>query len=339
MRAIWITGHGGPEALEVRETADPVPGPGQVRIRVSAAGLNFADVMAAQGLYPDAPKPPCVVGYEVAGVIDALGAGSQDHEAGQRVLAMTHFGGHSDVVCVPADQVLPIPEAMSFETAAALPVTYLTAYHLLFRAAVVRPGERVLVHMAAGGVGLAVLQLCRTVDDLVVFGTASAAKHAMLRAEGCAHPIDYHATDYAAEVRRLTGGEGVDVVLDPLGGNDWRKGLKLLRPGGRLVAFGFANLASGQRRRPARLASQVLGIPLLTPLQLMNHNRTVSGVNIGRLWGQMAALREELQAVLALWDQGRIKPHIDASYPFTEAAAAHRRILQRQNIGKILLTS
>ena len=338
MRAVWITGHGGPGALQVRETADPVPGQGQVRIRVSAAGLNFADVMAAQGLYPDAPKPPCVVGYEVAGVIDALGAGNAGLAAGQRVLAMTHFGGHSDVVCVPTDQALPIPEAMSFETAAALPVTYLTAYHMLFRVASVRPGERILVHMAAGGVGTAVLQLCRTMDDLVVFGTASAGKHDVLRAEGCAHPIDYHATDYAAEVRRLTRGEGVDVVLDPLGGNDWRKGLKLLRPGGRLVAFGFANLASGQRRRPARLASQVLGVPLLTPLQLMNQNKTVSGVNVGRLWGEMAVLREELQAVLALWDQGRIKPHIDGSYPFTEAAAAHRRILQRQNIGKILLT-
>jgi len=241
-------------------------------------------------------------------------------------------------VCVPTDQALPIPEAMSFETAAALPVTYLTAYHMLFRVASVRPGERILVHMAAGGVGTAVLQLCRTMDDLVVFGTASAGKHDVLRAEGCAHPIDYHATDYAAEVRRLTRGEGVDVVLDPLGGNDWRKGLKLLRPGGTLVAFGFANLASGQRRRPARLASQVLGVPLLTPLQLMNQNKTVSGVNVGRLWGEMAVLREELQAVLALWDQGRIKPHIDGSYPFTEAAAAHRRILQRQNIGKILLT-
>ena len=337
MRAVWITRPGGPEALEVRETADPEPGPGQVRIRVHAVGLTFADVMAAQGLYPDAPKPPCVVGYEVSGVVDALGERTQGHVAGQRVLAMTHFGGHADVVCVPAEQALPIPDAMSFEEAAAIPVNYLTAYHMLFRVAGVRPGERVLVHMAAGGVGLAVLQLCRTVDDVEVFGTASAAKHDVLRAEGCAHPIDYHTTDYAAEVRRLTGGEGVDIVLDPLGGNDWRKGLKLLRPVGRLVAYGFANLSGGQRRRPVRLAAQVAGIPLLTPLQMMNHNRTVSGVNIGRMWGQIAILREELQAVLTLWDQGKIKPHIDTTYPFTRAADAHLRILQRQNIGKVVL--
>src|SRR6266571_365468 len=153
----------------------------------------------------------------------------------------------------------------------------------------------------------------------------------------CAFTIDYPATDLAAEFRRLTRGEGVDIVLDPLGGNDWRNGLKLLRPCGPMVAFGFANLASGQRRRPARLAAQVAGIPLLTPLQLMNQNRTISGVNIGHLWGQMALLRAELQAVLALWEQDKIKPRIDSSYPFTEAAAAHRRILQRQNIGKIVL--
>lgn len=337
MRAVWITRLSGPEALEVRETADPEPGAGQVRIRVCAAGLNFAEVMAAQGLYPDAPKPPCVVGYEVAGVIDAVGDGIQGRAPGQRVLALTHFGGHADVVCVPAEQVLAMPDAMSFEEAAAIPVNYLTAYHMLFRVANVRPGERVLVHMAAGGVGTAVLQLCRTVDDLEVFGTASAAKHDVLKAEGCAHPIDYHATDYAAEVGRLTGGEGVDIVLDPLGGHDWRKGLRLLRPCGRLVAYGFANLASGQRRRPARLVSQVAGIPLLTPLGLMNHNRTISGVNVGHLWGQIAVLREELQAVLALWDQGSVKPLIDRTYTFTEAATAHRRILQHQNTGKVVL--
>jgi NADPH:quinone reductase-like Zn-dependent oxidoreductase len=183
-----------------------------------------------------------------------------------------------------------------------------------------------------------VLQLCRTVDDLEVFGTASAAKHDALKAEGCAHPIDYHATDYAAEVRRLTAGEGGDIVLDSLGGQDWRKGLKLLRPCGRLVAYGFANLASGQRRRPARLVSQVAGIPLLTPLGLMNHNRTVSGVNIGHLWGQIAILRDELQAVLALWDQGKVRPVIDTTCSFAEVATAHHRILQHQNTGKIVLT-
>jgi synaptic vesicle membrane protein VAT-1 len=338
MRAIWITKSGGPNALEVRQTPDPEPGPGQVRIRVQAAGLCFAEVMAAQGLYPDAPKPPCVVGYEAAGVIDAVGPGAESLAVGSRVLALTHFGGHADLVCVPAAQVREIPDAMSFEVAAAIPVNYLTAHHMLFRVANVRPGERVLVHMAAGGVGIAVLQLCRTVDGLVTFGTASAAKHEALRAEGCTHPIDYHRADYATEVRRLTGGEGVDLVLDPLGGADWKKGLKLLRPCGRLVAYGFANLASGQRRNPAHVAAQLVGIPVLTPLRLMDRNRTVSGVNIGHLWGEAVILAEGLDVVLALWNAGIIRPRIDGSYPFAEAGAAHRRILQRENIGKIILT-
>lgn len=338
MRAVWITGHGGPSTLQVRDTPDPQPGPGEVRVRVRAAGLGFAEVMAAQGLYPDAPKPPMVVGYEAAGEVDALGEGTTGYRPGDRVIATTHFGGHAELVCVPAQQVLPMPDGMSFEVAAAIPVNYLTAYHMLFRIAHIQPGERILVHMAAGGVGIACLQLCRTVAGLEVYGTASAAKHAAITAQGCTHPIDYRSADYAAEIRRLTSGEGVDVILDPLGGKDWRKGLKLLRPCGRLIAFGFANLASGERRRPARIASQVVGIPLLTPLQLMNHNRTISGVNLGRLWSQTTLLRAELQAVLDLWEAGSIQPHIDRSYPFTEAAAAHRRLLQRQNTGKVLLT-
>jgi len=338
MRAIWITKSGGPKALQVREAADPQPEPGEVRVRVAAAGLCFADVMATQGLYPDAPKPPCVVGYEVAGVVDALGQGVAGPAVGSRVLALTHFGGHADLVCVAAQRVLEIPTGMSFEQAAAVPVNYLTAYHMLFRVANVRPGERLLLHMAAGGIGIAVLQLSRTVEGLTVFGTASAAKHDVLRNEGCAHPIDYHTADYAAEVRRVTGGMGVDVVLDPLGGRDWRKGLKLLRPGGRLVAFGFANLASGQRRHPFRIATQLLGVPRITPLQLMDHNRAISGVNIGHLWGEVAMLRDELKAVLALWEADTVKPRIDAVYPFAEAAAAQRRILNRQNVGKVVLT-
>ena len=338
MRAVWITSTAGPAGLQVRESGDPVPGPGQVRVRVRAAGLCFAEVMAAQGLYPDRPDLPCVMGYEAAGVIDAVGDGVSADRLDERVIALTKYGGHSDVICVPADQALPIPDGKGFEEAAALPVNYLTAYHMLFRVACVRPGERVLVHMAAGGVGTAVLQLCGTVDKVETFGTASAAKHDALRAEGCTYPIDYRTTDYTVKVRRLTNGEGVDIVLDSLGGADWAKGLKLLRPVGRLVAYGFANLASGQRRRPVHVLRQLASMPRLTPVHLMNRNKSVSGVHIGRLWDQLPMLRQELSEVLTLWEAGRITPRIDATYPFAQAADAHRRILSRQNTGKIVLT-
>src|SRR5689334_7609851 len=337
MRAVWLTKAGGPEVLTVRETPDPSPGPGEVRIAVRAAGLNFAEVMARQGLYPDAPKLPCVVGYEVAGVVDKLGAEVSGLSAGQRVLALVRFGGHADTVCAPVSRVLPMPEDMSFTEGAALPVNYLTAYHMLFRVANLRPGARVLVHMAAGGVGLAVLQLCRTVPRVTTFGTASAAKHAVLREEGCTHPIDYRTEDYAARVRELTGGEGVDLVLDALGGRDWKRGLRLLRPVGQLIAYGFANLSAGERRSVRRLVGQLTGVPLLTPMGMMDRNRTVSGINLGHLWSRGDLLREELAALLDLWRTGAIKPRVDGVYPFEQAAEAHRRISERRNIGKVVL--
>src|SRR6185369_11283348 len=211
-----------------------------------ACGLNFAELMAREGLYPDAPKLPCVVGYEAAGVVDAVGEGVTEVREGARVVALTRFGGHAEAVCVPRVQAHLLPDGMSFEEAAALPVVYLTAYHVLFRVAALRPGARVLVHMAGGGVGLAALQLCRTVPNVVVFGTASEAKHRFLREQGFDHLIDYRTADYATEVKRMSNGDGgLDLVLDPLGGDDWKKGYDLLRPTGMLVAYGFANMSVG----------------------------------------------------------------------------------------------
>ncbi len=339
MRAIWITRRGGPDVLEVRSSPDPEPAPGQIRIRVRAAGLNFADIMARMGLYQDAPKLPCVVGYEVSGDVDALGAGVSGPVPGTRVMALTRFGGHSDVVCVAASGAVPMPEGMSFEEAAALPVNYLTAYHMLFRVAALRPGERVLVHMAAGGVGIAALQLCRTVEGVVTYGTASASKHDAIRAEGCSHPIDYRSTDYAEEVRRLTDGRGVDVVLDPLGGWDTRKGYRLLRPAGRLVMYGAANLASGERRSWASLLRHGLPtmLPHFSPMELMNDNRAVGGVNLGHLWGEHALIGQAMASLLDLYRKGFVKPRVDSTFPFDRAADAHRRIQERRNVGKVLL--
>ncbi len=337
MRAVWITRAGGPEVLQVREGPDPVPAAGEVRVRVRAAGLNFAEVLARQGLYPDAPRLPAVVGYEVAGVVDALGPDTSGPAPGTRVMAMVRFGGHADVVCVPSAQAVPMPERMTFEEAAAIPVNYLTAYHMLFRVAAVRPGERVLVHMAAGGVGIAVLQLCRTVEGILTFGTASASKHAALREEGCAYPIDYRTADWAAEVRRLTGGEGLDVVLDPLGGADTRKGYALLREAGRLVCYGFANLSGEGGRSYLRVAAQMVQVPLFNPISLMNQNRSVAGVNVGHLWHRRDLLGEELAALMELYAAGAIRPRVSATFPLERAAEAHRQLQERRNVGKVLL--
>jgi NADPH:quinone reductase-like Zn-dependent oxidoreductase len=333
MRSVWITRHGGPEVLEVRETADPVPGPGQVRIRVKAAGLNFAELMARMGLYPDAPKTPAVVGFEVAGVVDAVGAGVIAPSPGDRVLAMVRFGGHAEAVVLPASHAIHMPPGMTFDQGAALPVNYVTAYHALFRVGHLSRGQSVLVHMAAGGVGIAAIQLARTVPGVTVFGTASAAKHAAIREEGC----DHASQDYASEVRRLTLGRGVDLVLDALGGNDWKKSYALLRPAGLLVTCGFTNMAPGPRRSLVHVVQEFLSIPRFSPLKLMEDNRGVAGINMGHLWGEPELVLGEIEALLALFREGRIRPRVDSTFPFQEAARAHHRLHDRENVGKVLL--
>lgn len=338
MRALWLVKHGGSDAWAVRETPDPAPLAGEVRIRVHACGLNFAELMARQGLYPDAPKLPAILGYEASGVIDAVGEGVDAARIGERVVALAKFGAHAELLCVRAGRALPIPPQMPFEAAAALPVTYLTAYHMLFHAANLRPGESVLVHMAAGGVGSAALQLCRTVENVTTFGTASARKHEALRANGCTHPIDYHAVDYAREVRRLTDGRGVDIVLDPLGGSDTVKGYKLLGPGGRIVVYGFANMQRGERRSLFHVLRQGLSVPRFSPLALMAANRGVIGVNIGHLWGQADLLDREMGALIALYNEGKIAPVIDVVLPLERAAEGYRRMETAQNVGKIIVT-
>src|SRR3954451_6289496 len=212
MRVVALTGHGGPEVLRVEERPDPPVGPGEVRIAVKAAGINFADTMARVGLYPDAPKPPCVMGYEVSGEVETLGEGVSDFAVGDRVMAGTRFGGQAELVTVPADQVLPLPDRLSFEQGAAFPVNYGTAYAALIIMGSLREGDRVLIHAAAGGVGIAATQIARNVGATMILGTASPTKHDAIRQQGVTDPIDYRNQDFAAETMRITGGEGVDLV-------------------------------------------------------------------------------------------------------------------------------
>jgi synaptic vesicle membrane protein VAT-1 len=337
MRAVWTTRLGSPETLAVRESPDPTPSASQVRIRVRAAGLNFADVMARQGLYPDAPPLPAIMGYECAGEIDAVGSDVLGLTPGTRVMAFTRFGGQADTVCVDPAYVFRIPAALSFEHAAALPVSYLTSYHMLFNVARVRPGDHVLVHMAAGGAGTAALQLCRTLEGVVTYGTASASKHDYIREHGCTHAIDYHTQDYVAEVMRLSGGRGVHYVLDALGGRDWKKGYSLLRAGGLLVAFGFANMNKGTRRRLTHVLTQGAQVPFYTPMKLLGDNRGVAGVNMGHLWDETALLRAAAERILQLYEAGRIAPHVHATFPFERAAEAHRLLESGKSLGKLIL--
>jgi synaptic vesicle membrane protein VAT-1 len=336
MRSLFTLRYGGPEVLEVKTTPDPTPKPGQVRIRVQRAGLNFADVTARIGLYPDAPKPPMVVGYEVSGTIDAVGDGVKTLKTGMRVVALTKFGGQADCVCVSEAFAFELAPSVSFDAAAALPVNYLTAHHMLFFVARLPKNPRILLHMAGGGVGLAVIELLKDVSGAEIFGTASAGKHAFLKEMGLHHPIDYRTRDYAEEVRQITKGEGVHLVLDPLGGPDWKKGYGLLTPVGHLIAFGWANMITGESRNMLHVAGQFLRQPKFNMLQLMGHNRTVSGVNVGHLWSAPDVLQPQMETLLKMLTDGKLKPRVDKVFPLSKAADAHRYLQERKNVGKVL---
>jgi NADPH:quinone reductase-like Zn-dependent oxidoreductase len=331
---VWITKYGPPEVLQVREAPDPEPGRGQVRVRVKAAGINFADLMARVGLYPDAPKPPMVVGYEVSGTIDAVGPDAKAHAVGARVFAMPRFGGYTDTLVVPEEQAIPMPDGMSFEEAAALPVVYLTAYCMMIFTGNLREGSSVLIHSAAGGVGLAAIQIAKT-RGCKILGAASVGKHAFLREQGVDHPI---ATDgYVAAVREIVGDRGVDLVLDAVGGRSWTEGYDLLAPCGRLVAFGMSAAAAGETRSLVNAVLQFMRIKRYSPMELMDKNRTVTGVNMGHLFDRLDLLRPQFDALLRMYEAKQIAPRVDRTFPFTEAPAAHRWIHDRKAMGKVLL--
>ena len=334
MRQVWIARAGPPEALEVREAPDPPAGPGQVRIRARACGVNFADLMARTGMYPDAPPIPCVVGYEVAGTVDQVGPGVTGWTAGDRAIGLPYFGGYSDTVVLPVEQAFHMPDRMDFQAGAALPIVYLTAHHMLRRVANLRPGSRVLIHSAAGGVGLAVVQLAR---DCEIFGTASPAKHAWLKEQGVRHALD-SGGDVAAQVRAILGpGRGLDLVLDPVGGRSWAAGYGLLGAGGHLIAFGFSGAVAGKRRALLRAARRFFEVPRFNPLRLMAANKSVSGVNLAHLFGRMDILAPQMEELLRLWHSGAIAPHVDRTFRFEEAAAAHHYLHDRKAKGKVLL--
>jgi NADPH:quinone reductase-like Zn-dependent oxidoreductase len=331
MRAVVITRHGGLDVLAVEQRPDPVPGPRQVRIEVRAAGVNFADTLARVGLYPDAPKPPCVVGYEVAGVIAAVGADVDAARVGERVMAGTSFGGYAEQVVVPAADAIALPERLSFEEGAAIPVVYGTAWASLYGYGSLRAGERVLVHSAAGGVGIAVLQLAKR-GRAEVHGTASPGKHARLRELGIDRAIDYRAARWWRDLPTY------DVVVDGIGGSSFKRSYDLLRPGGRLVAIGVAALQRGEKRDLRRALPQALrmirGINLIDQV---SESKAVIGLNMKRLWDDRGTLAPWIAPLRELLDDGTVQPVVHAAIPFDRAGEAHRILAARENVGKVVL--
>jgi NADPH:quinone reductase-like Zn-dependent oxidoreductase len=330
MRAIVTTKHGGPGVLQVQDRADPTPGAGEVRIDVAAAGINFADVMARMGLYPDAPKTPCVVGYEVAGTVVELGEGVAGFELGERVLAGTQFGGYASQVVVPSADVVALPQALSFEQGAAVPVNYATAWAGLIGYGNVQRGERVLVHSAGGGVGIAATQLAKRAGA-EVYGTASPGKHARCEELGVDVALDYTRAGWERGLPKF------DVILDAVAGKSFRTSYDLLAPGGRLVAFGASSLVTGQRRNLLTALRTVVRMPRFNLIKQMGESKAVIGLNMLTLWKERGTLQPWIEPLRELLDDGTIAPVLAGVFSFEEAGAAQSMITERRNFGKVVL--
>jgi NADPH:quinone reductase-like Zn-dependent oxidoreductase len=284
---------------------------------VRACGVNFADTMARVGLYPDAPELPAVVGYEVAGV---------RADTGERVVAGTRFGGYASRVVVGEEDIVPLPERLSFDQGAAIPVNYATAWAGLVRYGGLQAGERVLVQAAAGGVGIAAIQLARRYGAAEVYGAASPGKHDAVRAQG-AIPVTYDAR----------GLPKFDLVMDAIGGASFRRSYDLLDPGGRLIAFGASAVMSGEKRNLVTAAKAAVRMPRFNLIKQMSASKAVIGLNMLRLWDHAGTLGPWIEPLAELMEDGTIQPVVAEAVPFDRAPEAHRIIAQRRNVGKVVL--
>src|SRR5579862_2204663 len=275
MRAIVVRRYGPPDVFELQQLPDPQPKPGEVLIRVKAIGVNFADLMQRMGIYPGTPKPPFVPGLEIAGVVEKIAPSGKPGEeaatlrAGDAVTAFTNFGAYAEWAAVPASQVHRLPPGMRFEDGAAIPANYLTAYHSIFTMGNLQPGDRILIHSAAGGVGIAAVQLAHA-RGLVVFGTARGSKQEFLRRIGVAHAIDNEKSDVLQVVQKYAPG-GVEMVMDAIGGKSFARSYECLAPSGRLVVYGFSAAAGADGKRSwLRGLTALAQTPKFHPLKLMS---------------------------------------------------------------------
>jgi NADPH:quinone reductase len=338
---VIVTGYGGPDTLRVVEEGLPEPAPGNVRVRVLTAGVSMPDVMAREGVHPETPRVPFTPGWDLVGVVDKLGDGVSGIEVGDRVAAMPIHGAYAEYICLPPRELVPVPSGLDAGEAVSVVLNYITAYQMMHRSAMVRAGQRVLIHGASGGVGTALLQLGR-LAGLEMYGTCSPRGTQVVSDFG-AIPIDYQHHDFVAEVRRLTG-DGVDVVFDPFGGPHLWQSRKALRRGGRVVGYGLISsirgngLASGRAGRRRRFQGTArFGLYMTGGLFLPGRKRLVP-YSIQTLKRLNAALfRQDLITLLELLRQKKIKPVIARRFSLAEARQAQELLAGGGIIGKIVL--
>ncbi|XP_027789023.2 synaptic vesicle membrane protein VAT-1 homolog-like isoform X1 [Marmota flaviventris] len=318
MRAVVLAGFGGLNKLRLSRKAMPEPQDGELKIRVKACGLNFIDLMVRQGNIDNPPKTPLVPGFECSGIVEALGDSVKGYEIGDRVMAFVNYNAWAEVVCTPVEFVYKIPDDMSFSEAAAFPMNFVTAYMMLFEVANLREGMSVLVHSAGGGVGQAVAQLCSTVPNVTVFGTASTFKHEAIK-DSVTHLFDRNA-DYVQEVKRISA-EGVDIVLDCLCGDNTGKGLSLLKPLGTYILYGSSNMVTGETKSFFSFAKSWWQVEKVNPIKLYEENKVIAGFSLLHLLfkqGRAGLVRGVVDRLIGLYNQKKIKPVVDSLWALEE---------------------
>ncbi len=331
MRAWVASRYGPPGVLRLEQLADPAPGPGQALVRVRAIGLNFADCAARLGVYPRVPKPPFVPGMEVSGEVAALGEGVAGPPVGTAVAAVPIFGGHAELVAVDARFLRPLPPGIDFVAGAAIAVTGLTADHALVTVGRLRPGERVAITAAAGGVGTIAVQMAAAAGARVLAVASSAAKRELAASLGAPETVGY-------EGYRAALAGGVDVVVDAVGGSLFRPGWKALNRDGRYVLYGFAAALGPGRVRYLHAALELLRMGALLPSALVQPTRTLAGFNLSlvpHLAGELQSRFGRIEAALAA---GTVRPIVGATFPFARLPEAHALLQGRSSIGKVVVT-
>ena len=324
MKAVLCVEHGPPEKLVVREVDAPEPGKGQARIAVRAVGINFPDVLIIQNLYQFKPPLPFSPGGELSGIVDAVGEGVTNVKPGDRVIAMIGNGGMAEQVLAPAAALIPMTDAMPFDVAAGFTMTYGTSHHALKQRARIQPGETLLVLGAAGGVGLAAVELGKLMGAKVIAAASSEEKLALCRQYGADETINYAEGDLRDGIKAATGGRGVDVVYDPVGDRFAEPAFRSMAWNGRYLVVGFAG---------GEIPKLPLNLPLIKGASLV-------GVFWGAFTGHEPALHQENMRELLQWySEGKLKPHISKTYPLSEGGAAIRWLMDRKATGKVVVTA
>ena len=338
---IVVTRYGGPEVITVAEEECPAPMPGEVRVKVLAAGVSLPDVLAREGVHPETPGVPYTPGWDLVGIVDLIGEDVTGFELGQTVAAMPISGCYAQYVCLPQRKFTRVPAGLDSAEAVALVLNYITAYQMLYRSAKVKPGQRVLIHGASGGVGTALLQLGR-LAGMEMYGTGSAQAAEIVKELG-ATPIDYRNSDFVQEIHRLTG-DGVDAVFDGIGGDNLWRSREALRAGGRVVVYGFQAKLHGGRvasgapsgRHPIR-ESAILGWYILRNWFLPGRKSMVPYSIQWVMRLRPAWFRHDLLTLFDLLQQKKIKPLIAQRLPLCQARYAHELLGRGGVIGKIVL--